>query len=122
MGIIADGMLLDVLRKLACFGIHLVKLDIRQDGERHGQVFSELTRYLGVGDYAEWSEEDKQAFLLRELNSRRPSSRATGIPVPRPARPSTPVASSPSTTPMRSASTSSPWPVPRPMSWRSSCC
>ncbi len=40
MGNIADGMLLDVLRKLACFGIHLVKLDIRQDGERHGQVFS----------------------------------------------------------------------------------
>ena len=72
MGNIADGMLLDVLRKLACFGIHLVKLDIRQDGERHGQVFSELTRYLGVGDYAEWSEEDKQAFLLTELNSRRP--------------------------------------------------
>ena len=30
MGNIADGMLLDVLRKLACFGIHLVKLDIRQ--------------------------------------------------------------------------------------------
>ncbi|NEX81534.1 phosphoenolpyruvate carboxylase [Aeromonas rivipollensis] len=72
MGNIADGMLLDVLRKLACFGIHLVKLDIRQDGERHGQVFSELTRYLGMGDYAEWSEDDKQAFLLNELNSRRP--------------------------------------------------
>ncbi|MCZ4263350.1 phosphoenolpyruvate carboxylase, partial [Limimaricola sp. G21655-S1] len=49
-----------------------VKLDIRQDGERHGLVFSELTRYLGLGDYAEWSEDDKQAFLLNELNSRRP--------------------------------------------------
>ncbi|MGL4505405.1 MAG: phosphoenolpyruvate carboxylase, partial [Aeromonas sobria] len=72
MGNIADGMLLDVLRKVACFGIHLVKLDIRQDGERHGLVFSELTRYLGLGDYAEWSEDDKQAFLLNELSSRRP--------------------------------------------------
>lgn len=72
MGIIADGLLLDVLRKLACFGITLLKLDIRQDGERHGQVISELTRYLGIGDYAQWSEEDKQAFLLAELNSRRP--------------------------------------------------
>ena len=72
MGNIADGMLLDVLRKVACFGIHLVKLDIRQDGERHAQALSELTRYLGIGDYAEWSEEDKQAFLLTELNSRRP--------------------------------------------------
>ncbi|QFI56271.1 phosphoenolpyruvate carboxylase [Aeromonas simiae] len=72
MGNIADGMLLDVLRKVACFGVHLVKLDIRQDGERHALALSELTRHLGLGDYMEWSEEDKQTFLLTELNSRRP--------------------------------------------------
>src|SRR5690606_27989158 len=30
------------------------------------------TRYLGLGDYAAWSEEERQAFLLRELESRRP--------------------------------------------------
>ncbi|MGL5660342.1 MAG: phosphoenolpyruvate carboxylase [Aeromonas sp.] len=72
MGNIADGMLLDVLRKVACFGIHLVKLDIRQDGELHGQLFSELTRHLGMGDYATWSEEDKQAFLLDALSARHP--------------------------------------------------
>lgn len=72
MSIIADGLLLDVLRKLSCFGITLLKLDIRQDGERHGQAIAELTRYLGLGDYGQWNEEDKQAFLLTELNSRRP--------------------------------------------------
>ena len=72
MSIIADGLLLDVLRKLGCFGITLLKLDIRQDGERHGQAIAELTRYLGLGDYGQWNEEDKQAFLLTELNSRRP--------------------------------------------------
>jgi len=72
MSIIADGLLLDVLRKLSCFGIHLMKLDIRQDGERHGQVLSELTQFIGLGDYAEWDEEAKQTFLLRELNSKRP--------------------------------------------------
>jgi len=72
MSIIADGMLLDVMRKLACFGINLLKLDIRQDGERHGQVCSELTQYLGLGDYAQWNESEKQEFLLRELESRRP--------------------------------------------------
>ena len=72
MSIIADGMLLDVLRKLACFGVNLLKLDIRQDGERHGQVLSELTQYLNLGDYAQWSEAEKQEFLLRELESRRP--------------------------------------------------
>ena len=72
MGIIADGELLDLLRRVACFGINLVRLDIRQDGERHGQFFSELTRYLGMGDYAQWTETDKQTFLLQELNSNRP--------------------------------------------------
>ncbi|MDP5293337.1 phosphoenolpyruvate carboxylase [Oceanimonas sp. CHS3-5] len=72
LGKIADGLLLDVIRKVACFGIHLLKLDIRQDGERHTQALAEITRYLGLGDYAEWSEADKQAFLLNELNSRRP--------------------------------------------------
>lgn len=49
-----------------------MKLDIRQDGERHGDTLSELTRYLGLGDYNAWSEADKQAFLLQELNSKRP--------------------------------------------------
>tara|TARA_R110001583_G_scaffold16189_4_gene65749 strand:- start:718 stop:3360 length:2643 start_codon:yes stop_codon:yes gene_type:complete len=69
---IANGLLLDILRRVNCFGVNLVKLDIRQDGERHGDTLSELTRYLGIGDYNAWNEEDKQAFLLQELNSKRP--------------------------------------------------
>ncbi|WP_319783057.1 phosphoenolpyruvate carboxylase [Oceanisphaera sp. IT1-181] len=72
LGKIADGLLLDVIRKVACFGIHLLKLDIRQDGERHSQALAEITGYLGLGNYGDWSEADKQAFLLNELNSRRP--------------------------------------------------
>ncbi|WP_375056861.1 phosphoenolpyruvate carboxylase [Zobellella sp. DQSA1] len=72
LGMIADGLLLDVIRKVACFGIHLLKLDVRQDGDRHTQALAEITRYLGLGDYANWSESDKQSFLLNELNSRRP--------------------------------------------------
>jgi len=69
---IANGLLLDIIRRVNCFGVNLVKLDIRQDGERHGDVLAELTRYLGLGDYNAWNEEDKQAFLLQELNSKRP--------------------------------------------------
>ena len=69
---IANGLILDILRRVACFGVNLVKLDIRQDGERHGDTLAELTRYLGLGDYNAWSEADKQAFLLQELNSKRP--------------------------------------------------
>ena len=72
MQTIANGALLDTIRRAYAFGVNLLKLDIRQDSERHLDVFSELTRYLGMGDYAQWSESDKQAFLLRELNSKRP--------------------------------------------------
>ncbi len=72
MSLIANGLLLDMLRRLACFGIHMLRLDIRQDAERHSDAIAELTRYLGMGDYAHWSETEKQAFLLRELSSKRP--------------------------------------------------
>ncbi len=72
MRLIANGLLLDILRRLACFGIHMLRLDIRQDAERHSDVIAELTRYLGMGDYDHWDESEKQAFLLRELTSRRP--------------------------------------------------
>ncbi|MCW8109683.1 phosphoenolpyruvate carboxylase [Alteromonas ponticola] len=72
MKVTADGKLLDTIRRVHSFGVHLLRLDIRQDSERHANVFSELTRYLGLGDYAQWSEADKQAFLLRELSSKRP--------------------------------------------------
>lgn len=72
MGIIADGTLLDLLRRISCFGINLLRLDIRQDASRHTEAVSEITRYLGLGDYAQWTETDKQSFLLQELNSKRP--------------------------------------------------
>ncbi|MFD3304271.1 phosphoenolpyruvate carboxylase [Alteromonas macleodii] len=72
MQVVANGLLLDTIRRARVFGIHLLRLDVRQDSERHADVFSELTRYLGLGDYAQWSEADKQAFLLRELSSKRP--------------------------------------------------
>ncbi len=72
MAEIADGSLADTLRRLACFGLNLVRLDIRQNAERHAEVFDELTRYYGLGNYLSWSEADKQAFLLKELNDKRP--------------------------------------------------
>lgn len=72
MGIIADGSLLDTLRRIKAFGVHLVRLDVRQESTRHSEVLSELTRYLGIGDYDQWSEQDKVAFLTNELASKRP--------------------------------------------------
>ncbi|WLS78776.1 phosphoenolpyruvate carboxylase [Erwinia pyri] len=72
MGIIANGQLLDTLRRVKCFGVPLVRIDIRQESTRHTEAIAEITRFLGLGDYESWSEADKQAFLIRELNSKRP--------------------------------------------------
>ncbi len=72
MEIIADGALTDTLRRAYSFGLTLLKLDIRQDAARHTQVFSEITQYLELGDYNQWNEAAKQAFLLKELASKRP--------------------------------------------------
>ncbi len=72
MGVIADGPLLDCLRRAVTFGLFLVRLDVRQDSSRHTGAMSEITDYLGLGRYAEWDEDARIAFLLRELASRRP--------------------------------------------------
>ncbi|MCM2130923.1 phosphoenolpyruvate carboxylase [Larsenimonas rhizosphaerae] len=69
---IANGALLDTLRRVACFGVTLTKLDIRQEASRHAQVMDELTDWLGMGRYNDWDESERQAFLLKELVSRRP--------------------------------------------------
>ena len=73
---IADGPLLDTLRRSHCFGVHLVDLDIRQHAGRHAAVFDELTRYLvpedGAESYGRWSEHRRREWLLRELADRRP--------------------------------------------------
>lgn len=72
MRIIADDKLLDTLRRVRCFGLTLVQIDIRQESTNHSEAISELTRYLGLGDYMSWTEDEKQAFLIKELNSKRP--------------------------------------------------
>ena len=70
--VIADGRLLDILRRLACFGLTLTRLDIRQEAERHTEVLDTVTRFLGLGSYAEWDEPRRLEFLSRELAGRRP--------------------------------------------------
>jgi phosphoenolpyruvate carboxylase len=56
MGVIADGPLLDCLRRAVTFGLFLVRLDVRQDAARHRDALTEITDYLGLGRYAEWDE------------------------------------------------------------------
>ncbi len=69
---VAAGSLLDLLRKIDAFGINLLPLDVRQHSERHAQVLNELTRYLELGSYLEWNEEQRLDFLLTQLADKRP--------------------------------------------------
>ncbi len=72
MHAVANGRLTDLMRRLAVFGLHLVKLDIRQEASRHADAMAAITNALGLGSYAEYPENEKIAFLCAELNDRRP--------------------------------------------------
>ncbi|KAK1405083.1 Phosphoenolpyruvate carboxylase [Heracleum sosnowskyi] len=69
---IADGSLLDFLRQVSTFGLSMVRLDIRQESDRHTDVLDAITKHLEIGSYKEWSEESKQEWLLSELSHKRP--------------------------------------------------
>src|SRR5690554_4519285 len=81
---IANGPLLDTIRRAHTFGLPLIRLDIRQEASRHAEAVAEMVEFVGLGDYLSWSEQERQAFLLRELQGRRPL-------VPRNWEPSDPV-------------------------------
>ncbi len=72
MKTIADGLLKDTLIRCRCFGLQLSQLDIRQDSDKHAQVLSDITQYLGLGDYLSWDEQRKLDFLEAELANKRP--------------------------------------------------
>ena len=76
MGGIAEGSLATIIRRVSCFGMTLLRLDIRQDSERHRNAISEITDHLEIkingASYKDWDEEDKQAFLLTEIQNLRP--------------------------------------------------
>lgn len=66
-GMVADGRLLDCIRRLYTFGLSLLKMDIRQEKTRHTEVLAVICKYLDYGDYAAWSEAEKMAWLVRRL-------------------------------------------------------
>ncbi|GAA0817200.1 phosphoenolpyruvate carboxylase [Colwellia asteriadis] len=68
----ANSLVLDVIRKVHCFGISLVKLDVRQHSEFHDQAIAEIVSALGLGDYLSWDEQQRCQFLQTELNNSRP--------------------------------------------------
>ncbi|XP_059648635.1 phosphoenolpyruvate carboxylase 4 [Cornus florida] len=71
-GVLADGRLADLIRRVATFGMVLMKLDLRQESGRHSETLDAITRYLDMGTYSEWDEERRLEFLTRELKGKRP--------------------------------------------------
>ncbi|KAK3160124.1 hypothetical protein QOZ80_1BG0055490 [Eleusine coracana subsp. coracana] len=70
--VLADGRLADLIRRVATFGMVLMKLDVRQESGRHTEALDAVTSYLDLGVYSEWDEERKLDFLTRELKGKRP--------------------------------------------------
>jgi phosphoenolpyruvate carboxylase len=70
--LVADGLLVDIIRRVAVFGLHLVPLDIREESTLHTNALDAVTRYLGIGSYKEWDEQARINWLVSELSSKRP--------------------------------------------------
>jgi phosphoenolpyruvate carboxylase len=45
---VANGRLVDTIRRTAAFGLSLMPLDIRQESTRHSEALDAITRYLGI--------------------------------------------------------------------------
>ena len=70
--VIANGSVLDLLRRAHTFGINLARLDIRQESSRHSKLINSICNKLKIGNYDNWSEDEKISFLSKEYLSKRP--------------------------------------------------
>jgi len=72
-GFVAADALRDVIRLVEVFGFHFAKLDVRENADVHRHAIDEILSTLGVQEgYAELSEADRIAVLVREIADRRP--------------------------------------------------
>jgi phosphoenolpyruvate carboxylase len=67
-GLVADGRLADVLRRLGTFGLTLARLDIRQEAARHTDAIAAIVSANGLGSYVEWDESRRADFLVSQLS------------------------------------------------------
>lgn len=64
-----------LLRLVDTIGLHLARIDIRQNSAFYEKALSQMMVAAGIdgaADYAKWSEADKLDFLNRELSTPRP--------------------------------------------------
>jgi phosphoenolpyruvate carboxylase len=72
-GLLADGRLRALRRKLSVFGFHLAPIDLRQNSDEHAAAVSELLARAGVAPaYESLSEAERVTLLASELAGPRP--------------------------------------------------
>lgn len=69
---LADGSLVDLIRRVRAFGLNLAPLDLRQESTRHMKAIDAIANLAGTSGYAEWPEEKKVEWLSNELKNGRP--------------------------------------------------
>jgi len=69
---LADGALVDLIRRVGAFGLQFAPLDLRQESTRHARAVDALCKVAGVHGYLSWTEDEKVEFLTKELSSGRP--------------------------------------------------
>ena len=77
---IANSDLLDLIRRVRCFGINLARLDIRQESSRHDQLLNEILKNKFKINFSDFSEDKKinylnslikqKKYFLKKLNIR----------------------------------------------------
>ncbi len=65
--LVANGRLLDILRRVAAFGLTLAPLDLRQDASRHAEAIAWIARAWNLGSYEDASEDERIAMLSAEI-------------------------------------------------------
>ncbi|MFY0605274.1 MAG: phosphoenolpyruvate carboxylase [Cyclobacteriaceae bacterium] len=71
---IANDDIHDAIRIVETFGFYLAKIDVRQNSAFHDKAMEQLLEAAGFEktDYPNWSEEERIAFIDKELKSNRP--------------------------------------------------
>jgi phosphoenolpyruvate carboxylase len=72
-GLLAQGRLRELRRKVSVFGFHLAPIDLRQSSDVHAATVAELVQHAGVeAGYEALDESRRVALLARELAGPRP--------------------------------------------------
>ena len=68
---IANADLLDLIRRVRCFGINLARLDIRQESDRHEKLLNEIFKKKNKINYLQLPEEKKIQLLNKSIKQKK---------------------------------------------------